>query len=72
MPFGPRLKAIKNLVRAGKAGRVSGRDLSPGNTIMRLQACALRNDAQAHVHQNPIVRPEETLRVSPQNSSYRQ
>ena len=30
MPFGPRLKAIQNLVRTGKAGRVASRDLSPG------------------------------------------
>ena len=30
MPFGPRLKAIQNRVCGGKAGRVSGRDLSPG------------------------------------------
>jgi len=54
MPFGPRLKAIQNRLANGKAGRVSGRDPSPG--IKFLQSSWTLNNAFAKLSKATSVK----------------
>lgn len=59
MPFGPRLKAIQHRLADGKAGRVSGRDPSPG--IKFFQSSWTSSNTFAKLKKATSVKPSQIM-----------